>query len=191
MTTQAHWPHDAFFQAWYADAEGLLLAGEYPGQKADDEGTRRKLSLLAAADIRTIIDLTDPSDKLTPHAPVLSDVAAEHRVDLRRLSHPIKDVNVTTPQHYDQIIADIEHELAAGRKVFVHCWGGVGRTGTVVGVWLVHRGLTAEAALDRITTARQFTRKRDRRSPETDQQETAIHDAYVRRQSRSPEGTRP
>ena len=27
-----------------------------------------------------------------------------------------------------------------GRKVYVHCWGGVGRTGTVVGCYLVRQG---------------------------------------------------
>ncbi|MSR27507.1 MAG: hypothetical protein EXS06_10930, partial [Planctomycetaceae bacterium] len=41
-----------------------------------------------------------------------------------------------SPEGYDAILADIDAELAAGRPVYVHCWGGVGRTGTVVG--LVH-----------------------------------------------------
>jgi protein tyrosine/serine phosphatase len=31
--------------------------------------------------------------------------------------------------------------LAAGRNVYVHCWGGSGRTGTVVGCWLRRHGL--------------------------------------------------
>jgi hypothetical protein len=61
-------------------------------------------------------------------------------VTFRRLSHPIRDMNVTTAERYDRIIADIERELAAGRRVYIHCWGGVGRTGTVVGIWHVHQG---------------------------------------------------
>ena len=31
--------------------------------------------------------------------------------------------------------------------VYVHCWGGIGRTGTVVGCWLVRHGMTGDEAL--------------------------------------------
>ena len=72
---------------------------------------------------------------------------------------------MTTPEGYDAIIADIERELAADRPVYVHCWGGVGRTGTVVGWWHVARGATAEEALARIAAARSGTRKRVVRHP--------------------------
>ena len=27
-----------------------------------------------------------------------------------------------------------------GRRVYVHCWGGLGRTGVVIGCWLVRHG---------------------------------------------------
>lgn len=66
-----------------------------------------------------------------------------------RLHHPIIDCDVTTPEGYDAIIADIDRQLAAGRPVYIHCWGGMGRTGTVVGWWHVTRGATAEEAFAR------------------------------------------
>jgi hypothetical protein len=175
------WAHDAFFHAWWADAEGKVLAGEYPGQKNDVAGTREKLSLLAAAGVGTIIDLTHPTDRLEGYEQHLRDGTADCGGELRRVAHPIPDVSVTSAEHYERIVADIENALAAGQKVFIHCWGGVGRTGTVVGIWHVHRGLDPDTALDRIAEARQGTRKWDRRAPETPEQRQAILAAHARR----------
>ena len=39
-----------------------------------------------------------------------------------------------------EILDKIDDDLAAGHNIYVHCWGGVGRTGTVVGCWLVRHG---------------------------------------------------
>jgi hypothetical protein len=190
MHERAMWEHDEFFHAWWADTEGRVLAGEYPGHRGDDDNTQQKLSLLEAAGVRTIIDLTHEADRLSPyeqHFPASADGGATM---LRRLSHPIPDVSVTTAEHYDRIVADIEAELAAGRKVFIHCWGGVGRTGTVVGIWHVHRGLDPDTALERIAAARRGTRKEDRDSPETSEQREAIRAAYARRHTDDSPGGR-
>ncbi len=136
---------------------------------------------MAKAGIGTIIDLTDEHDWLTAYEEHLPTIAARHGVAIARLSHPIPDQGVTSPEHYDRIIADIEGALAAGRKVFVHCWGGVGRTGTVVGICHVHRGHSADAALTRIAATRRGTMKGERPSPETHVQVEAIRQAHERR----------
>ena len=34
----------------------------------------------------------------------------------------------------------IDDQLENGGNVYVHCWGGKGRTGTVVGCWLIRHG---------------------------------------------------
>lgn len=34
----------------------------------------------------------------------------------------------------------------------VHCWGGIGRTGTVVGCFLRGQGFTGDAALQKVQT---------------------------------------
>jgi len=184
------WEHDECFHGWWADAEGRVLGGEFPGHRDDPAVTRRKLAMLAQAGVGTIIDLTDDDDWLTPYAAELPAVAAAHGVAIERLAHPIPDQGVTTPEHYDRIVADIERTLAAGRKVFVHCWGGIGRTGTVVGVWHVHRGHAPEAALARIAAARRGTMKGQRPAPETSAQVEAIHRAHARRGGRPPPGRR-
>jgi ADP-ribosyl-[dinitrogen reductase] hydrolase len=58
----------------------------------------------------------------------------------------------------------------------VHCWGGVGRTGTVVGCHLVRSGLSGDEALARVATLFKSMEKSSRRhrSPETDEQEAYV-----------------
>ena len=66
----------------------------------------------------------------------------------------------------------LDADLASGHKVYLHCWGGIGRTGTTVGCWLVRHGLTGEQALVRLNELYQ-TAEQSRifpRSPETDAQ---------------------
>jgi protein-tyrosine phosphatase len=46
-----------------------------------------------------------------------------------------------TPGLVLAILDEIDAALAGGERVYVHCWGGVGRTGTVIGCWLVRHGL--------------------------------------------------
>jgi protein-tyrosine phosphatase len=48
----------------------------------------------------------------------------------------------------------IDQSLAAGEKIYLHCQAGIGRTGTVVGCYLVRHGLTGRAALQRLNDLR-------------------------------------
>ena len=38
------------------------------------------------------------------------------------------------------ILDAIDKYLSASKVPYIHCWGGIGRTGTVVGCWLIRHG---------------------------------------------------
>lgn len=150
---------------------GLLLAGEYPGD-VDEASARSKLEALAEAGIRVFVDLTE-ADELRPYAHLLDDLRARHG-DLEHHRLPIRDVSVPTVTRMREIQAVITASLSAGLPVYVHCWGGTGRTGTVVGCWLVGRGHAGHEALDWLKGLRMTCRKAWRRSPDTDEQASFV-----------------
>lgn len=130
---------------------GLLLAGEYPGNESADVA-RRRLNLFLDAGVRSFVDLTEEGEYgLVPYAGLLQE-EAERRgllVEHRRLS--IRDVDVPrSPGEMIEILDAIDGALAQQRPVYVHCWGGAGRTGVVVGCHLVRNGSIGDAALEQV-----------------------------------------
>jgi protein-tyrosine phosphatase len=84
---------------------------------------------------------------------------------------PIKDLSITTPERMNQILTQIFGDIEAGKKVYVHCWGGVGRTGTVIGCFLLEQKMaTPENVIETIAYLKRTTSIADRRSPETNEQ---------------------
>ncbi len=171
-TPDARWTHDGLFHAWWVEP-GRLLAGEYPGHP-DPRRATTKLNLLADAGIRTVIDLTTEHDGLDPYAVHLERVASDRKIDLTRIHFPIPDLSVIDATGYDAILNAIAEARDTGRGVFVHCWGGVGRTGTVIGCYLADHGLAGDAALGRLAELRRSTRKAHRDAPETEEQRDVI-----------------
>jgi len=153
---------------WVID--GALLAGEYPAM-FDREHTRARLSELLDVGIRTFVNLTETSESLTAYDDLLRELGGERGVETKHLRFSIRDHDV--PAERDLMIrtlATIRNEIASGRPVYVHCWGGIGRTGTVIGCWLVEEGLAGENAIARIAELRAAAPDRTIRSPETDGQ---------------------
>ena len=136
---------------WLLD--GQLLAGEYPGSWTRADATE-KLGLFLAAGIRTFIDLTEETDPLNRYDSTLKALACEHGLDCRYIRFGIKDLGVPTPELMGKILKAIRAELEEGRPVYFHCWGGIGRTGTVAACWLVEQGLSADDALGRVQMLR-------------------------------------
>jgi ADP-ribosyl-[dinitrogen reductase] hydrolase len=161
------WVADPTLHAWWVEP-GRVLAGEYPGDP-DAAKIAGKVDLLLDAGVRTIVDLTTPEDRLTPYAPMLDRAARMRGLTVERIAAPIPDMGVLPDRDYDPILHRIR-AAASSSAVYVHCWGGIGRTGTVVGCLLVDGGLSGPAAIARIEQLRAGTRKSDRRAPQTDQQ---------------------
>ena len=133
---------------------------------------------LLQAGIDHFVDLTEPADRLEPYAAITLEEARRLGANIAHERHPITDLSVPrSPDEMTAILDAIDGALGAGRTVYLHCWGGVGRTGTVVGCWRVRRGKTGDEALGQIAEWWQGVAKvhRQPRSPETTEQH-----AYVR-----------
>ncbi len=133
---------------------GDLLAGEHPAGLTP-ESTVARLARLRSAGIASIIDLTEPEEV------GCYDDALPLAVEYRR--KPIRDHGVPERREHMGEILDCVHEaLRAGRPTYVHCRAGIGRTATVIGCFLVERGLSGEQALDELARLwKQSERSRD------------------------------
>lgn len=89
-------------------------------------------------------------------------------------------MGVVDASGYDAIVTQVRERSEYG-GVYVHCWGGIGRTGTVVGCLLVDAGMSGEAAVARIAALRAQSRKAHIEAPQTSAQVQVIHDAADRR----------
>ena len=127
---------------------GRLLAGEYPGDY-DEERTRKRIDALVEAGFHTFIDLTKPNE-VAPYSSILLKQAQAHAINVKHQRFPIGDFGLPTPEQMLSILDMIDAELQAGRKIYLHCWGGIGRTGTTVGCYLVRGGKTGEEALSQL-----------------------------------------
>ncbi|KAG8220639.1 protein-tyrosine phosphatase-like protein [Butyriboletus roseoflavus] len=115
-----------------------LLACEYPWSPF--ESSTQKLDKLLAAGVRTFIDLTE-SGELSPYAPHLPDLAHAHDIPLSDIEYhqfPIQDRSLPESREFMFTILDVLRDNERrGRVSAVHCRGGIGRTGMVIGCWLV------------------------------------------------------
>lgn len=155
---------------------GRLLAGEYPGQFTA-ESTRQRLDALLQAGFDTFIDLTRPNETV-PYHRILLEEAKLYEVEVERHNFPIGDFGLPTPETMKAILDTLDAALQQGRKIYLHCWGGIGRTGTTVGCYLVRRGMRGEEALRQLAEWWQTVPKSriHRRSPETFEQAQFIRD---------------
>ncbi len=152
---------------------GLLLAGEYPGARTKEEA-RQKLRAFINAGVNFFLDLTEESEGLQPYAPLLLEEAEkrDRRVTYRRLAIP--DLNAPTIERMREIQQTINAALDAGQAVYVHCRGGIGRTGTVIGCYLVEQEVSGAEALAEIRRLRRRTTDWWKKSPETQAQEDFV-----------------
>lgn len=107
-----------------------VWAGEYP-RDLDDKTSVEKLWQFRQFGITHFIDLTE-EDELKPYEQLLWEGASHRRF-------PIEDGGI--PDSTDsvrELIAYMRQTIADNpdAKIYIHCWGGVGRTGQIVASYL-------------------------------------------------------
>ncbi|KAG5635528.1 hypothetical protein H0H81_010951 [Sphagnurus paluster] len=156
-------------------ATPLLLACEYPWTPKNPH--KPKLDALLRAGVRTFIDLTEAGE-LMAYAGVLCARAALLGIDTAEIEYhrfPIRDRSLPESlEHMYGVLDVLRDNEARGRVSAVHCRGGIGRTGMVIGCWLVDSGHAkdGEEALGIIAREWQTVEKCTRypHSPETGSQ---------------------
>ncbi len=160
------WPRPIPDSYWVLP--GKLSAGEYPGARETTE-IRRKAQRFLDAQIHCFFDLTE-AHELVAYAPVFHAEAAARGQTVEHVRWPIRDLSTPSVATLRQILDALDARLAVGQAVYVHCWGGIGRTGTVIGSYLVRHGLTGDEALATIARLRRGTPDAYKTSPETPDQ---------------------
>ncbi|KPK58669.1 MAG: protein-tyrosine phosphatase family protein [Gammaproteobacteria bacterium] len=126
-----------------------LLAGEYPASTRPELAMPRLESYLECG-ITDFIDLTTPGE-LDPYEDLLHELGRARQLQVDYLRLPIVDMSIPEdPANMTRILDEIDQRIDTGGTVYVHCWGGIGRTGTVIGCYLVRQGLTGESALGQL-----------------------------------------
>ena len=160
---------------------GLLLAGEYPFSFVEEEG-RERLGAFLDAGIRLFVDLTEVKESgrtgpLDPYAEALLEEAAARGLSVRTVRYPVRDMSVPAGEGLERIVAELEGAVERAEPTYVHCWGGIGRTGTAVASFLArHHGVTGDEALALLAALWQDVPKSAvfAESPQTEEQRRAV-----------------
>ena len=137
---------------YYWVEPGKLAAGPHPRPET--------VQALLDAGVTAFVDLTQAGE-LDAYASLIGD-AVHHR-------RSIGDFGIPTDDALTETLDLIDRLQAEGHAVYVHCWAGVGRTGTVVACHLIRHGMANDEALARIAQLREQIGRYDA-SPEMPEQ---------------------
>src|SRR5690606_20157329 len=91
------------------------------------------------------------------------------------IRHAVPEFGVIDDGSMVLVLDTIDRLLEEGRRVYVHCGKGVGRTGLVVGCWLVRHGAAEpDSVLDLLAELRARNRLGHLESPETEEQRRMV-----------------
>jgi hypothetical protein len=153
---------------------GKLLAGGYPGAHSSREA-RERLGRFFEIGVSAFIDLTYPGEfGIKPYEPFLLESTENGGPTSVYRRFPVGDMRVPVPEVMSRILDAVDEALDASRIVYLHCYGGLGRTGTAVGCFLVRHGMSGDQALAELRELRRGTPHSFLDSPQTPEQAEMI-----------------
>lgn len=165
------WPRP--FENTYWVKPGLFLAGCYPGAPCPTL-IEKRLSALLDAGVRTIISLMEDGETYSDGRPFVRyekdfyAKAAERQLSVVWHNCAVPDFGLPPPEKMRDILNRLTAAMQEEEAVYLHCWGGKGRTGTVVGCWLAENGETEPLA--KLSYLRRVCANANEASPETPEQ---------------------
>ena len=185
-----------------------VLAGEYPGNQIRKSGIfrvlrtifdqflscsrypfqgwptdKKRVKRLLESGVTSFLDLTQ-YDELLPYEELLNKESKTFGIAVKYKRVPIKDQNITSNEEITKCILFINETVASGEKVYIHCLRGLGRTGMIVGCFLVEQGMTGSYALEKIANLRKKLLNSALPSPQNKKQAGVVKN--WRRISKSP-----
>lgn len=164
-----------FDQAYWVVPD-LLMAGYYPGP-ALIQNAHSQLNALLECGIRHFVNLMRTDEvqwygkPIKPYEAQTQALAQKMGAEVSFERMPIKDMGIPNRIDMARILDRIDQKIENGKPVYVHCLGGVGRTGTVVGCYLARHGYASgQKVIQLIQQLRQKTATQDRSSPESNPQ---------------------
>ncbi len=153
------------YQSYYLNTRNIF-AGEYPGDKYGEKA-EKKINQMVHFGVRHFIDLTEEGE-LHPYSHLLPKGCTYTRF-------PIRDVDV--PDSMESVCRLIVYIQELSKRddgyVYIHCWGGVGRTGTIVGCYLADGNF--DSTMNKLRNCfSQMPKSSHRVTPETKAQEAFI-----------------
>jgi protein-tyrosine phosphatase len=131
---------------------GRLGLTTMPGRPDLDRDLGEDLEALARDGITHVACLVEDRELGHYGVPDLLEGYRAAGLEVRRL--PIADMGVPSHEQMAGLVAWMGERLAEGRRVLVHCVGGLGRSGTAAACYLRHRGLGTEEAIGEVRRAR-------------------------------------
>lgn len=133
-----------FTRAYWVEP-GRILAGFYPGDR-DPAVASAKLSALLDCGVTDVFCLMEENEGDHAGRPF-----SEYQTELMRLARlrgtevrwnrfAIRDMGIPSIGEMSRTLDALDVAVRSG-CAYVHCWGGRGRTGTVVGCWLARHGI--------------------------------------------------
>lgn len=154
-------PQRPLHQSFHVDWN--IYAGEYPGDKYGKKA-EEKIEQMTHFGVRHYIDLTEEGE-LRPYSQLLPKGTTYTRF-------PIRDCDV--PSSIDDVEKLIRHIQKLSKRndgyVYIHCWGGVGRTGTIVACYFAENNSFEKAMQLLRKQFSEMPKSSHRTTPDTNEQ---------------------